>query len=91
MVICDHLLREGYDALDQKYNCIAWFNVPEMRIENGRIFVNDELVPIVHNTGGDDRARPIARFGFGPDCNRIKFWVGGAIHFARRHNIRQFG
>lgn len=70
------LYSQGFVELDAKYNYTIIAREKSFSIRKG-VFYNaqNEIIPIVHNSGIYDVTRPIARFGFGPDRNRKRIVV----------------
>ncbi len=74
-MLLNHVLyRDGFVALDRRYNFVVHTALSPYTIEEG-VFLDDERVPIpvVHNAGQSDRTRAIRDFGYGADRNRRRW------------------
>ncbi|MBN1793264.1 glycosyl transferase family 8 [Candidatus Woesearchaeota archaeon] len=86
------LHRDGFVELDEKYNFVVTVSKRRFIIKEGVFrFSNGEVIPIVHNAGHYRFFRPIERFGFGRDRNRLRWFFFSFVGFFVRLVDRLLG
>jgi len=68
------LYKDDFKELDRKFNYTLFGSKITFSIKKGVFFEGGEKIPIVHNSGGKQFFRIVTNFGYGPECNKMK-WV----------------
>ncbi|HDP74123.1 MAG TPA: glycosyl transferase family 8 [Candidatus Woesearchaeota archaeon] len=64
--------RDGFVDIGIDYNFVVLSSPEEFYVKKGELFFkNGKKIPVVHNAGRFGILRPILRFGFGKDRNRV--------------------
>jgi hypothetical protein len=74
-LIMNYLLhKHGFTRLDNKYNFVIVTARSAFRIQGGVFYdAAGDVIPIVHNAGGNALVRCVRRFGYGRDRNKKKW------------------
>ncbi len=88
-IIFNYVLhKDKFVLLDKKYNFMFGIEREGFLIRNGVFFrKNGEKIAIAHNAGHENFLRPIANFGFGKNCNKLK----PVIYYGRKILFLFFG
>ena len=71
---------EGFVELESKYNFSIMARDSAYRIQNGMFYDGrGNIIPVVHNSGIYELARPVAHFGYGADRNRPRRVVSALL------------
>jgi lipopolysaccharide biosynthesis glycosyltransferase len=72
-VILNYILyKEGFVNLGREYNYVITTAKDKFKIKNGIFYdKNNQIIPIVHNAGGNKIFRPIKKFGHGSEYNKL--------------------
>lgn len=84
-VIVNNVLRkDGFVELDEKYNFLIKSSKVSFKFRDGIFYSKGQVIPIVHNAGGNELHRSIINFGYNQKSLRIKkVW-----HFINRVLVR---
>ena len=79
------LHHDGFVELPSGYNYSIIARSSGFRIRGGTFYDRQgHPIPIVHNSGIYELTRPVANFGYGPGCNRPRYFVPLALRTTYR-------
>jgi len=81
LIMNNFIYRNGFVALDQKYNFVVVAMNTQFQIREGVFYgLNGEVIPVVHNAGMQSMTRCIRKFGYGKDRNKRKWLTPFVLH-----------